>query len=623
MNFSFRSTIHVSLALLAARSAVAQERPLQITGTFSTGYYSATSRGDATQDVQFVPFGAKFDMSGYFISPDLLSFSVQPELNVGPQASEAGFEGGNGISMRLVFLRKQAFPFTFRYSNVQVADVYFGSLTQVSAYTLSNRTRDLGFTWELKPRWLPYTTIDWGQGSVDAKSDIALVPDYLSSMHHLNIDSRYTHWGWNFDGFAHWQDVQADLFAPLNNGTNTSSLQQNVTQYQASGQRTIGRDSEIYFTAGQQSTASQLFDIPINLSTQIANAHLRLFQRRRWKTSLRANYASNLANQLLNQVIGGLSNAPGSIAPVTTVLTPLQQRISNLDLNAVTSVDLSHGVSLFGSVDRNSVLAASFETPISASYFTTSAGVTYAGSWGATRVSGQYSRDFGEGSVTGQTGRIDGQSYMFTAQRGSPDKLQLEGSVHGTDQSVRNVLPSSTSSFGVEGSIGHNVTGSWRARVGGGYQWGVFQNAGNEFRSNGFTARLGVEHPRVQINGSISDSFGNSLPVYSQYVIYNPVAGALFSDIPTIPSDFRAATFTVHTNPVRKLELSAVWTRSLQHLEGILNNDFQMITIYGTYHYRRVQLESGYIRSNQVFLNYPDARRGRFYVRVSRTARIL
>lgn len=620
------NTRNALLLMLAAPSAAlrlsAQEKPLQVTGTFSTGYYSNSSRGDVNEDVRFVPLGAKFDINGWLLSPDFLNFTVQPELTLGPQASEAGFQGGNGVSLRATLLRKRNFPLTFRYSNVQTQDVYFGSLTQVSAYTLNNRTKDLGVTWELKPPGLPITTIDWGKGSVDSKSDIAQVPDYLSSMQHVNIDSRYSRWGWNFDGFAHWQDIKSDLFVPQNGNATTSSLTQEVWQYQTSAQRNLTRDSELYITAGDQSTASQLFTIPIDLHTKLASANLRLFQRHRWKTSLRANYTSNFSSQLLTQVISGLT-APGSLAPDPTVLAPLEQKIANLNLNAITSVDLSHGFGLFGSADQSSLLSSSIATPFSASYFTTSTGITYSGGFSWLRLSGQYARDFGNGSVTGQSGRISGQNYMISAQHGTPDRLQIDGSFHSSDQAIHNALPISSKSSGAEGSVSHNVIGSIRARAGGGWQWGMLESSGTQFKSSGYTARAGIEHRRVQVSAAINDSFGNSLPVYSQYVIYNPVAGGLFSTIPTIPSDFRAMTYTLHANPIRKMEVSAVWTRSIQHLDGILNNDFALLNIYGTYYYRRIQIETGYIKSNQIFLNYPDTRRGRFYVKISRTARIL
>jgi hypothetical protein len=42
-----------------------------------------------------------------------------------------------------------------------------------------------------------------------------------------------------------------------------------------------------------------------------------------------------------------------------------------------------------------------------------------------------------------------------------------------------------------------------------------------------------------------------------------------------------------------------------------------------TYHFRRIQLEGGYILSNQVFAYYPNTMRERFYVRVVRSVKLL
>ena len=615
----------MALGLVMGTSVLpGQEQPLTVSGTFSTGYYSTYTRGEANQSVKFVPAGAKFDVSGFFLSPDLLNFSMQPELNLGPQASEAGFQGGNGIRLRMTFLRKRIFPLTFRYSNVQMEDVYFGSLSQISAYSLRNRTRDLGVTWELKPAGLPVTTIDWGTGSVDSKSDIALIPDYQSHMNHLNADSRYGRWGWNLDGFAHRQQQQSDLFAPLNVGTNTSSLEQTVTQYQGSGQRNLFRDSEFYAAGGGQSTDSRLFDLPIHLTTRFANANLRLFQKRRWKGSLRAGYSSNLASLLLAQVVTGLGNiGPGAIAPDPALLSPLVQRIANVNLNGITSVDLAHGWGLYGSADQSAIIASSQESPLNASYFTISTGVTYAGGFNWGRLSGQYGRDFGEGSVTGQSGTIQGQSYMVNVQHGQPEQLRFDMSVHGMYQRVDNVQPVNSDSFSAEGSVSRRVAGSFNARLGGGWQWGTFQNAANEFRSDGYTARVDIESPRIQINASINNSLGNSLPVSSALLAGISTGAILLTPFRTIPSDFRAMTFAVHAYPVRKLEVSAMYNRSRQHLDSFLNNDFALLNVHLIYHYRRLQLEAGYIRSNQIFVAFPETRRGRLYVRVSRTARLL
>ena len=609
--------------LLVLPAAVrAQERPLSITGTFSTGYYESFTRGAANQSLDFVPFGALFDINGYYLSPDFISYSAQPEVGLGPQASEAGFQGGNGIRLQLTLLRKRIFPLTFHYSNLQVEDVYFGSLTQISSYTLKNRTKDLGLTWEFRPRGLPSTVVDWGTNSVDSVPGIPNVPDYLSHGTHINADTKYEHWGWDLEGFVHHQQETSDLLTPVSGVATPGSLLQTVTQFEGSGRRSFFGDSELFAEGGSQSTASLLLTLPINLTTRYGSLNLRLMQRRRWKTTLRAAYSSDLAGQLLAQAASSLS-APGSVAPSGDVLLPFSHGISNLFLNGNTSLDVGHGVGVYGTVERNAVLSSSQNGPLNADYLTSSAGVTYAGKIPWLNLAGEYAREFGVGSVTGQSGTIQGQDYRASAQHGTPDELRFEVEVHGTDQTVRNAQPISDHTFSAEASVAHRVYGEFSLRVGGGWQRGSFVNSANQFRTGGFSARIGIEHPRFQLTAALDDTLSNSLPLYGQLVGALGPGAALIGPLEMSPSDYRGMSFTVHANPLRKLELSAFWTRSIQHLAGVLNNDFELWNAYVTYHFRRIQLEAGFIRSNQIFLDYPTTLREQFYIRVVRTARLL
>lgn len=598
------------------------EQPLRITGMFSTGFYTTSTRGIADQSVRFVPFGAKLDINGHFISPDFLSFSAAPEMNLGPQASEAGFQGGNGIRFKATFLRKRIFPVTFRYSNLQVEDVYFGSLSQVSAYSLRNRTKDLGVTWEFNPKGLPSTIVDWGTGSVDSKSDIALVPDYKSKMQHLNIDTKYQKLGWDLQGLAHWENYDADLVAPLNAGSYRSSLQQDVRQTQGSANRSFWTDSGIYLTGGGQTTSSVIYGLPINLDSRFASANMRLFQKRRWKVSLRAGYASNLSTQFFAQAFANTA-APGIVGPDPGLIAILNQEIANINFNATTNYNLGRGFGLYGIFDQSDVISSSQASPLNASYFSTTLGGTYTGNFRWGRVSGQYGRDFGNGSITGQSGTIQGQTYLFNAQHGQPDSLLFEGSVHGTNQRIENAIPIFSDNLSVEGSVSRRIGGGLRGRIGGGYQWGSFRNGANEFNSGGYTARISADHPRLQLAAALNNILGSSLPVYSQLLGDVALGGLLLPALRIIPSDFRAMSFTAHSNPIRRMEVSASWTRSLQHLDRILNNDFELLDIRVSYKFRKLVIDSGYIRANQLFANYPQMRRGRFYIRVSRNARIL
>jgi hypothetical protein len=142
------------------------------------------------------------------------------------------------------------------------------------------------------------------------------------------------------------------------------------------------------------------------------------------------------------------------------------------------------------------------------------------------------------------------------------------------------------------------------------------------FRTNGYTARVGIDHPRFQLGASLNNSLSNSLPIYDQLLGGLGFGSVLAVPLQVVPSDYRAMSFTFHPNPLRKLEISASWMRSIQHLDGLLSNTFGLLNIYATYHFRKVRIEAGFIRSNQVFSSYPYTLRERLYIRFVRTARI-
>lgn len=613
-------TLLTAAVLTLSSVASAQERPVTVFSTFYTGFYSTSTRGDANQSLSFVPFGAKFDINGYLLSPDLISYSVQPELAAGPQASEAGIQGGNGVRLRVTFLRKRTFPLTFRYSNVQVQDVYFGSLSQISGYRLQNRNKDLGVTWESHPAKGVDLIFDGGKSSVNSKSDIAQIPDYVSTQNHLNADAKVDRRGWDVEGFIHRQEQTSNLLTEA--GTNNiANLVQNVLQYQASVRKGFWGDSEFYVDGGTQSTSSSLFALPIDLTTHYGNMNIRLLQRRKWRTNVRVGYSSNVASQLLAQATATLAT-PGAVAIGTDILLPFSRSISNLNMNATETGDLGHGIGLYFTVEHNEVLGSSLAGLPGSNYTTGTAGITYTHnfSWGT--FNGQYGRDLGYGSVTGQTGTIDGQIYRVGLQHRSSNGMVFDVSVHGSNQQVRNAQPLSNDSLSVEGSVGFRVLTDFTARLGGGWQQSDFSTTANDFRTHGYLARFSIEHPRYQFSAYMNDSLSDSLPIYNGLLGIG-LGSVIGNTLQIIPSDYRSIGFAFHATPVRKLEVSANWTHSRQHLDGLLTNDFELLNLYATYRFRKLLMEAGYIRFNQLFAFYPSTYRDRFYLRFQRSARIL
>ncbi len=612
--------------LLSPSAIIAQTVPLTVSGVFSSGYYETWTRGQVNQKVNFVPASISLDVNGYYMSPDFLNFTLQPEFVYGPQASEAGFQGGNGISMRITALRRLS-PLTFRYSNLRVSDVYFGSLSQVSAYRLATRNSDLGLTWNVKYHDLPAITIDWGIGSVGSNSGIAGLPDYASHVNHFNSDMKYYWHGWDIEGFSHIQTQKSDLFAPSAGVINTSALQQRLYQNQASARRTVWTDSEVYLDGGRQSTANVLLGMPINLTTSYANGNIRLFQRRRWKTALHAGYSSNVSGQLLNSVVGGLgTGGPGTVLPDTSTLALLERSIGSLNFNGTTSFQVTKELSLYGRADHSSVFTPPADGAVNGSYTSASAGVTYSKRFEWLNVSGQYARELGSGSVTGQSGRLAGDNYLVSFQAGKAGATQFDGSVHGNSESLQNMQPVTDRSFSAEGSISQHLFGRLGVRAGGGWQQGNFESGGSAFLSKGYTGRFGIEHPLLQMSATLNSNLGSSLPLYSQLYGDIAVGSVLAGVLRPVPSDLRALAITLHATPVRKLEISLLWTHSLQHLDGVINNDFQILDMHLTYHFRRIQMDMGFTDSSQIFTTfttYPETRRGRVYLRISRNAKLL
>jgi hypothetical protein len=609
-----------TVSLLLCAVSYAQENPLNINATVYTGFYSTSTKGEFNQSLKFVPIGARFEFDGFVMSPDLLSYSVQPELAAGPQASEAGMQGGNGVRLQFTLLRKRAFPLTFHYSNVQVQDVYFGSLSQLSGYQMNNRNKDLGINFELHPRKDLSFILDWGRGSVNSNSDLAQISDYVSTQNHRNVDVKFERPTYEVAGYAHHQQQESNILAPVQGLGPAGTLSQRVDQFQLSARKSLWRDSEIYSDAGTQSTSTLLLDFPIDLATRYANFNMRLFQRRRWKSSVRAGYSSNLSSQLLAQAVGSLA-APGAVVPGATVMLPFSRGLSHLTFNGTTNAQFTRDFGVYGTVERNAILSSDQSNPLNSSYTMATAGVNYSHKFDWATLSGQYGREFGLGSITGQSGTIQGQLFRANVVHTASNGMTYEFGVHGVEQSVHNAQPSSNHSLATDGSIGFRLKGDLNARLGGGWQNSLYSNAANQFRTNGYTTRASFDHPRYQVNFSLNDALSNSLPIYSQLLGLGPGAINLLP-LSIIPSDYHAMSFGLHANPISRVEIAATWTHSRQHLDSILSNDFQLLNARVIYQFRKLQTELGYIRFNQVFAFYPTLNRSRFYVRVQRNLKL-
>jgi len=607
--------------LVLAALLHAQEQPLSVIGTFTTGFYETSAHGDTNQSMKFIPVSARFEMNGYVKSADLLTFWAQPELAYGPQASEAGFQSGTGIRFRVTAFRK-LIPLTFRYANIREEDVFIGSLSQVSGYTLQNANHEIGLTLTLKSRKLPTVIIDWGSNVTKAKSGIAEFSDFVTDSSHVTADAHYERWGWTMGGFAHYRTQRSDILEIAEAGKlQMGTLDQTMTQFQGQASRSFWSDSTFFVDAGRQASDTVMFD-PIDLSTRYGDVNLMLFQKHRVRTSVRFSYWSNMGSELAAQEMTAMTTT-GSAVPDQNSAQALTHGVSSYFLNDQTNVTLGHGFEAYLGLERRAFMTPTQKDAMNADYWAGSAGLIYQHrmSWGV--ITGEYGRQLGIGTVTGQSGNVEGQVFQGSLQTGNGNGMQIEGLVRGSTQSIQSIQPIANHNISAEGSISRHIIGNFKGRIGGGYQWATVENSGVDSHSGGYTAQVGIIHPIAQVSASMNDTVSNTLPIYDSLLGGIGSAVLLPPMLTLVPTSYRATTISVHTNPLPKLEFTGTWTKSHQQLYGLVNNDFEFIDAFATYRFRRIQLEGGYLYIRQAYSLYLPSARSRVYVRISRREKLL
>ena len=160
-----------ALLLAVTPNCAAQFRLTDLSGRIITGVYRTRAEDLGGRTISFVPLTFDLQTAGYFSHPDFLSFDVKPILTNGPQATEAGFIGGNGVAATATFLRRRAFPVKVFYNNLRREDVFYGGLTQVSGYRCKPRPelrRQLGLA--TRPLAAGFSGLEAGQSDFAARA---------------------------------------------------------------------------------------------------------------------------------------------------------------------------------------------------------------------------------------------------------------------------------------------------------------------------------------------------------------------------------------------------------------------------------------------------------------------
>lgn len=606
------------LAVIVVAPAAAQEKPLSLRGVFSTGVYSTRNENSFESKTTTIPVGVQLDLAGYLARPDFISFKVQPQLSGGAQAFDAGFTNGNGITASATVLSRRSFPLTISYSNVLREQLTYGSLTRISGLRSTNHARSFNLNWQLRAPRLPAVSFDLGRTQDNLEPDDPVIPDAHSRSRNYGVSLRDARWGWQWDGSLRWDQSNSDFANPLEPGLITTRMAQRNSHYQAVARRSLWGRSELTFSGGLLKNRSTYNELPFRQDARFANALLTLGRGRRWNGNLRVAYNSNLLGAeilkgLGQPTLGLTSTAAATSTPAGTLF---ETRVNSLSVSGNGRYQVHKDWTLVGGVSQDRVTTPDGQVAAAeADSLNGSGGLMFNRRFPWAAVVGQYTVNVGTldyGNIPDSG--ILGHSFSLHAQRGSVEKLEWTGSFTLSTQRVDQLTALRTHNRSAELSVGRRFQG-FVVRGGFGMQQSAFRDGGVDFDSDGFTFRVGIEHPRLQLHYFRNVVDGNSL----QARLGSSLPGATLR---IIPSAFRTQTLSLRTSPWRRLEVQFFWTRGHQELDRRLNNDYDQFDLQVGYSFRLLAFHLGYARHEQSFLALPGYMRSRFYLRVSRPFRV-
>ncbi|MFQ5663306.1 MAG: hypothetical protein ACE5HL_05710 [Terriglobia bacterium] len=627
MALPYRRPLAAAALLLAATAfpgfAQGQEKPLSLTGVFTTGVYTANNQNGLAARVSTVPAILKLNLDGYLGHPDFLSYRVRPQLSAGEQATDAGFITGNGLTLTTTFLRQRSFPLTLTYSNLQREEITYGSLTRISGLRSVSHDRNFGLQWLLRDPRLPRLSFDLGRSRNTLRPEDPLIPQYDSLSRHYTLGINDHLWGWRLDGRLRWDRFSSDFANPLKPDFITTELDRRTSQYRFTADRPLGKHAQVVLTGGAINSRNTFNDRPFDQDVRFFNGMLNFGWGERWRGSFRSGYNSNLLGTDIQQALSQLTGGGGAGTPgaQALALVPFETRVSSLSLSGDVRFQAHRDWSLFGSLSQNNVRTPDDQIAASqADYLTGSSGVSFNRSFSWATLTSQYSLDVGRLDFADiADSRILGHAFSLVAQRGTVDRLELTGSYNASTQRVDQVIILRTTSQSADFTAGRRVS-TLVVRGGLGIQRSSFQDGGIDYDANGLTFRGSVEHQRFQVHYFRNVVDANTFQPFLTNLPSSAGASAVLLGAPVrlVLTTLRTQTLTLQTNPWRRLEAKLSWTAGRQNLDQQINNDYDLFDLRVRYRFRLLTFEVGYARYDQSFLALSQFKRSRFFFRVER-----
>jgi hypothetical protein len=583
-----------------AQAQLGDQLGFNLGGNLSVGYSgSNTNQGPASNGVTF---GGNANLSGYYHSPQFLSFDVTPFYNQSRNDSNyQSVTDSSGVNASTSIFGGSKYPGYVNYSYLYDGEGNY-SVPGIGNYRTNGNGQTFGVGWSGNPTGLPSFTAGYEQGSSDYSIYGVSGQDH-SQFRSAFATSAYSVAGFNLGGGYRYQDGSYTVPEILT-GESIPGSQSDSTTYNFNMSHALALDGNTWATYTRSTTGYNALGSTESQTADIVSGGIEVKPTHKLSGEIGADYDDNLAGTVLQT-----ANTAGSLLPLTLP----EEKSYSWGMYGQTQYTVFDGLYFTGNITHRQQLF------LGTAYNSTaySGGATY----GHDVLGGRFSSStiVTESQLSGNTGSMLGilSTAIYIRQFG---KWNISGS-GGYSRNTQTLLIAYTTS-------GYNFTTSATRRIRN-LTWNGSASGSksvvNQFQSTNSLSQsysTGLSHRWLGVSGGYSKSSGMGL--FTAQGIAPLPTGVPPTLLPTsVLYGGRTYSIGVGSSPKRGFIFSGNFADSRTNTQNGSSSSFnhtQEANAYLQYKFRKLFFTAGYSRLLQGFSasTLPPALVNTYYVGISR-----
>jgi hypothetical protein len=554
-------------------------------------------------------------------TPEFLNYSIKPQGSLGQQSSETVIPGGQGISATTTLMGGGVSPLTLSYSRINRKLVTFGPLDRLAGLEAKSAQNTFGANWRLRLRRLPELTVGYTKYNDEYEPLQALTTASTNRSRLLSVGLQKANENWNFESQFRADRGDQTLL-------NTFDPSQPAVLYKHKSQEIRGsvghRFSESLSSnvqAGRTQGTTNFAGHPFDNTYSYVNGSTQYRRPNKFLASVRAGMTTNLIGATVQRFSDPNSS---TVAAQPFILLPGEARVNLFTVAGQAQYSLTNDLRLDGDVRHEQTRTGStfsFVNP-NTTLLSGQAGIGYGRQFRRWQFQSHYAANTGtfDYALVGPS-RTMGHRANASVTVASLYSIELTASGDGHVQNLRDHVEVNDTGWSGSFSASRSLFGGWTVRAtynrdSNNYEYGLVRfdgtGQGLTFTANNRYADFSVGQ---QIRNGLSWQFDPQL----QFVSASQAAllQGTFPASLVVPSRAKYTNFIGSFHPTSRLTVRGTWVRSRQIVQRLANNDYTQWEVTGSYQFRSMNFEIGYIRHNQDY-GFGLFARNRLYFRVVR-----